>query len=408
MIPARRCHSVGELIYTPDSYRDDNNFMGIRCDKKNHKNVHMKTIPFVDLKAQYNSIRTEIDASMQAVIEKTAFIGGNNSIVQQFEQAFAGYLGVQHVMSCANGTDSLEILLKAYGIGAGDEVIVPAMSWISTSEVVSAAGATPVFVDIDPVYYTIDPEKIEAAITANTKAIIPVHLYGQPADMDPILQLASLHQLIVIEDCAQAHGALYKGKMVGTMGHASSFSFYPGKNLGAYGDAGCMATNDEQIAATGRMIANHGQQGKHNHIIEGRNSRLDGLQAAVLLTKLPYLASWTTKRIENAKKYDALLQHQAIGIPVVRPDAQHVFHLYVLQVPDRTALAQQLKAQGIETAVHYPTALPFLPCYSKYQYTETDFPVAAAFQHRILSIPMFAELSEDDLAYVAEQVQQSV
>lgn len=368
----------------------------------------MKTIPFVDLKAQYNSIRAEVDASMQAVIEKTAFVGGNNSIVQQFEQAFANYLGVKHVMSCANGTDSLEILLKAYGIGAGDEVIVPAMSWISTSEVVSSVGATPVFVDIDPVYYTIDPEKIEAAITANTKAIIPVHLYGQPADMEPILKLATKHQLIVIEDCAQAHGALYKGKMVGTIGHASSFSFYPGKNLGAYGDAGCMATNDEKIAMLCRMIANHGQQGKHNHLMEGRNSRLDGLQAAVLITKLPYLTSWTERRIANANKYDALLQHEVIGIPAVRPDAQHVFHLYVIQVPDRTGLAQKLKANGIETAVHYPTALPFLPCYSKYQYSEIDFPVAAAFQHRLLSIPMFAELSHDDLDYVAQLVKQSV
>lgn len=368
----------------------------------------MNKIPFVDLKAQYHSIRSEIDAAMQQVMEQTAFIGGNNSFVKQFEQAFAQYLGIKHVMSCGNGTDSLEILIKAYGIGIGDEVIVPAVSWISTSEVVSAVGARPVFVDIDPVYYTIDPSKIEAAITPRTKAIIPVHLYGQPAEMDSIMQLAAANKLVVIEDCAQAHGALYKGKMVGTIGHASSFSFYPGKNLGAYGDAGAMATNDDRIAAVCRMIANHGQQGKHNHIMEGRNSRMDGLQAAVLSAKLSHLQDWTKQRQQYAQQFTSLLQHPSIVTPSVRAACEHVFHLYVVQVPDRSQLAKRLKEHGIETAVHYPVALPFLTCYRKFQYLETDFPVAAVFQHRILSIPMFAELSQDDLAYVAQMIKQSV
>lgn len=368
----------------------------------------MNSIPFVDLKAQYHSIRSEIDAAMQQVMEQTAFIGGNNSFVQQFEQAFARYLGSAHVVSCANGTDSLEILLKAYGIGPGDEVLVPAMSWISTSEVVSAVGAKPVFVDIDPVYYTLDPAKLEGAISARTKAIIPVHLYGQPADMDPILDFAHANQLVVIEDCAQAHGALYKGQMVGTIGDAASFSFYPGKNLGAYGDAGGIATNNEQIATICRMLANHGQQGKHNHILEGRNSRLDGLQAAVLSTKLPHLPQWTKQRQQHAQTYTSLLQHPSVVPPTVRPNCAHVFHLYVVQVPDRVALARVLKEKGIETAVHYPTALPFLPCYQQYGHTAADFPVAAAFQQSILSLPMYAELHEEAIAYICTQVKQTV
>lgn len=368
----------------------------------------MNKIPFVDLKAQYHSIRSEIDVAMQQVMEQTAFIGGNNSFVQQFEQAFAQYLGIKHVMSCGNGTDSLEILLKAYGIGTGDEVIVPAMSWISTSEVVSAVGARPVFVDIDPVYYTIDPSKIEAAITSRTKAIIPVHLYGQPADMDPIMNVAATHNLIVIEDCAQAHGALYNGKMVGTIGHASSFSFYPGKNLGAYGDAGAMATNDDRIAAVCRMIANHGQQGKHNHIMEGRNSRLDGLQAAVLTAKLPHLQQWTMQRQQHAQQFTSLLQHHSIVTPQVRASGAHVFHLYVVQVPDRNQLAQRLKDKGIETAVHYPVALPFLTCYQHYQHTAEQFPVAASFQHKIISLPMYAELTTENITYISEQVKQLI
>jgi dTDP-4-amino-4,6-dideoxygalactose transaminase len=368
----------------------------------------MNKIPFVDLRTQYHSIRSEIDDAMQQVMEQTAFIGGNNSFVQKFEQTFAQYLGTKHVISCANGTDSLEILLKAYGIGIGDEVIVPAMSWISTSEVVSNIGARPIFVDIEPVYYTIDPKKIEAAINPRTKAIIPVHLYGQPADMDPIMQLAEIHNLIVIEDCAQAHGAIYKNKMVGTIGHASSFSFYPGKNLGAYGDAGAMATNDDDIATMCRMIANHGQQGKHNHIIEGRNSRMDGLQAAVLNAKLPFLRQWTIQRQKHAQQYTSSLQHASIFTPRVRASCEHVFHLYVIQVPDRSQLAKSLKEKEIETAVHYPVALPFLACYQKYNYTKEQFPVAASFQHKIISLPMYAELTKEAVEFISEQVKQSV
>ena len=237
-------------------------------------------IPFVDLYAQYVSIKPDIDAAIEKTIKNSSYIGGQ--AVKDFEKAFASYLGLSNVIACANGTDSIEILLQSFGVGKGDEVIVPAASWISTSEAVSSVGATPVFVDIEAEYYTINPALIEAAITPKTKAIIPVHLYGHPADMPAIMKIAEKHKLVVIEDCAQSHGARINGQIVGSFGNAASFSFYPGKNLGAYGDAGAMATNDDAVAEKARMIANHGQKGKHHHIMEGRNTRHDGLQAAIL------------------------------------------------------------------------------------------------------------------------------
>lgn len=368
----------------------------------------MKKIPFVNLRMQYERIRSEIDFSIAQVLEQNSFIGVDNPFVTHFEQAFSDFLGVKHVVSCANGTDSLEILLKAFGIGTGDEVIVPAISWISTSEAVSTVGAKPVFVDVDPIYYTINPSKIEEVVSSRTKAIIPVHLYGQPADMDPILEVASIYKLIVIEDCAQAHGAMYKGKMVGTIGHGSSFSFYPGKNLGAYGDAGAMITNDSHIADLCRMIANHGQKGKHNHILEGRNSRLDGLQAAVLSAKLPHLQAWTDQRKLNAQYYNSLLKHPDIHSPQLNEYSEHVFHLYVLQVPDRNQLLNSLKKKGIEAAIHYPVALPFLPCYIRNNYTFSDFPVASELQNKVISLPMYAELASEDIYYVCEQIIHSI
>jgi dTDP-4-amino-4,6-dideoxygalactose transaminase len=367
----------------------------------------MMNIPFVDLKAQYKNIKAEIDGALQAVMEQTAFIGGNNNqFVKKFEIEFANYIGVKHIMSCANGTDSLEILLKALGIGEGDEVIVPAMTWISTAEAVSAIGARPIFVDINPIFYTIDINKIEAVITSKTKAIIPVHLYGQAADMNAIMNIATKHNLKVIEDCAQSHGAMIGSKMVGTFGHAASFSFYPGKNLGAYGDAGCMATNDDALAETCRMIANHGQAGKHNHLLEGRNSRLDGIHAAVLSAKLSHLNDWTINRIAHAKQYDELLKVEKVVVPVKRENAKHVYHLYVLQVDNRNELSKKLKDVGIETAIHYPVSLPFLPCYAHFNHTEKDFPVAAKFQEKIISIPMYAELTNEQIVFIAEQINQ--
>ena len=356
-------------------------------------------VPFVDLYAQYLDIRKDIDSAIEKTIRASSYIGGAD--VKEFEKEFAAWVGVGHVIACGNGTDSIEILLKAHGVGAGDEVLVPAISWISTSEAVTSAGATPVFVDIEEDYFSIDVTRIEAAITKKTKAIIPVHLYGHPADMPAIMALAAKHGIVVIEDCAQSHGARIDGKAAGTFGHAASFSFYPGKNLGAYGDAGCMATNDTAIAEKVRMIAQHGQKGKHNHLIEGRNSRLDGLQAAILRAKLPHLDSWTERRIANAARYDQALKGSKACLPKTRTGSRHVFHLYVIRIDDRDAVQAKLENAGIETAIHYPTPLPFLPCYAHLGHKPEDFPIASACRRSILSIPMFAELTEEQIAHVA-------
>ncbi|OJJ19311.1 erythromycin biosynthesis sensory transduction protein eryC1 [marine bacterium AO1-C] len=355
-------------------------------------------IPFVDLKAQYLSIKEEIDQAIAQILQNTSFVGG--STVNQFEKEFAQYIGIQHCISCANGTDAIEILLQAMGIGAGDEVIVPAISWIATSEAVSTVGGTPVFVDIEPEFYTLDPTKIEEKITPNTKAIIPVHLYGQPANMPAIMEIAQKHNLKVLEDCAQAHGAAIAGKTVGTWGDCGSFSFYPGKNLGAYGDAGGMVTNDATLAEKARRIANHGQLSKHDHQIEGRNSRMDTLQAAILSVKLRYLDPWTQARINHAQQYNQLLTHPEVTLPKVRPNSRHVYHLYVVRNSERDNLKNSLKAQGIATGIHYPKALPFLACYQHYSFTEVDFPVAARCQEEILSLPMYAELPPEHIHYI--------
>lgn len=358
-------------------------------------------VPFVDLKAQYESIKSEIDGAVQSVIEKTAFISGE--FASRFEKEFATYLGLDSVVACANGTDSLEILLQAAGIGKGDEVIVPAISWISTSEAISSIGAKPVFVDVDE-NNLIDLTKIEEKITPRTKAIIPVHLYGYPVRMDLLMEIANRNKLFVMEDCAQSHGAEVFGKMVGTFGDCSSYSFYPGKNLGAYGDAGAMATNNSDLARVSRAIANHGQIGKHNHIMEGRNSRMDGIQGAILSVKLKYLNEWTSRRIDNAALYNKYLKSNIVR-PQVQKELKHVYHLFVIQHERRDELAQYLKECGIETAIHYPTPLPLLPCYcSNVEEAKSLYPNATKAASRILSLPMYAELSEEQIEYVASKV----
>lgn len=360
-------------------------------------------VPFVDLKAQYNSIKPAIDGAIQQVITETAFIGGTH--VKAFDTAFAAAYGVKHCIGCANGTDAIYIIMRMLGIGPGDEVITTACSWISTSETIGQTGATPVFVDIEPDYFTIDVKKIEEKITKNTKAIIPVHIYGQVVDIEAIAAICKKHNLHLIEDCAQSHFSQYKGKNAGTWGIAGTLSFYPGKNLGAYGDAGAIITNDDRLAEKCRMFANHGALIKHQHQIEGINSRLDGLQAAILSAKLPYIQEWTEKRIANAKIYDEQLKNiKCIKIPPVRPDSRHTFHLYVIRAERRDELALHLKNKGIETAIHYPTPLPFLPAYSHLKADRKQYPLAAAYQDQILSLPMYPELTKETIGYIASAI----
>lgn len=362
-------------------------------------------VPFVDLRAQYASIQGEIDAAIAAVIRETAFIGtGENRFVRAFEEQFATWLGIGHCIGCANGTDAIEILLQALDIGAGHEVIVPAHSWISTAEAVTAVGARPVFVDTRPDTYTMDVSLVEARITGATRAIIPVHLYGLPADMDEVLAIARRFRLRVIEDCAQAVGATYKGRKIGTLADAASFSFFPGKNLGAYGDAGGMVTGDADLARTARMIANHGQLRKHEHLREGRNSRLDGLQAAILSAKLPHLDDWTARRQQHAARYSALLADMPLMLPHVPADRTHVYHLYVVQAERRDALQQALAEADIGCAIHYPRALPALPAYQARGWSAADYPVATSAAGRILSLPMYPELTDALLGHVAGRV----
>jgi dTDP-4-amino-4,6-dideoxygalactose transaminase len=360
-------------------------------------------IPFVDLTAQYQRIKNDIDKAIAGVIQETAFIGGKP--VKTFEQEFAALYGVKHVISCANGTDSLYILMKMLGIGHGDEVITVANSWISSSETISQTGATPVFVDVHPDYYSLDEAQLESKITSKTKAVIPVHLQGQVCAIERIKAICDQHNLHMIEDCAQAHFSEYKGKRVGLYGIAASFSFYPGKNLGAYGDAGCIITNDDSLAEKCTLYARHGALKKHHHQIEGINSRLDGLQAAILSAKLPYILEWTEKRIQHAALYHHYLQGIGeIKLPVIRPDSKHTYHLFVIRAERRDALAEYLGKQGVETAIHYPTALPNLPAYRYLGHTPDDFPVASRLQREILSLPMYPELTEEMIRYISDTI----
>jgi dTDP-4-amino-4,6-dideoxygalactose transaminase len=364
--------------------------------------MSVRSIPLVDLHAQYLSIQASIDAAIRGVIESSAFIGGVP--VREFEAAYAADYGVRHCISVANGTDAIYIVLKMLGVGPGDEVITTAHSWISTSETISQTGARPVFVDVDR-YYTIDAERIEAAITPRTRAIIPVHLFGQPADMSRIMEVARRHGLEVIEDCAQAHYATWQGRRVGTFGTAATFSFYPGKNLGAYGDAGAVVTDDGALATRMRMYANHGALRKHEHSMEGINSRLDGLQAAILSAKLPHIHEWTARRQQVAAWYDEQLASvTGVERPLLRAGASHVYHLYVVQVEARKEVAAHLAAQGVQTAVHYPVPLPLMEAYRHLELEARQFPRAAANAARILSLPMYPELTREQVAFVVDEL----
>lgn len=362
------------------------------------------SVPFVDLRREYASIQSDVDAAMQSVIRDTAFISG--PYASAFESDFADFLGIDHVVGCANGTDAIELALKALGIGAGDEVIVPALTWISTAESVSAVGARPVFADIDPATYTLDPADAARKVTDATAALLPVHLYGQMADMEALSELAEAHDLRVIEDTAQAHGARRSGRMAGTWGDAATFSFYPSKNLGAWGDAGAVAVSDPEVATRVRRLTNHGQLEKHHHTVEGRNSRLDGLQAAILSAKLPHLDAWNDARRHRAAEYDTLLADvEAVSTPVTQSGNTHVYHLYVVESAHRDALQQHLADEDISTSIHYPTALPFQPCYASRGYTPADFPAAHRATERILSLPIFPLMEDDELRAVADAIQ---
>ena len=319
-------------------------------------------IPFVDLTAQYNRYKDELDKAVQEVIQQNAFVRG--PFVTEFEKDYAQAYGVEHCISCANGTDALYIALKMLGIGPGDEVITTACSWISTSETIGQVGAQVVFVDINPQTFLIDIDKIEEKITSRTKAIIPVHLYGQCVDMPAIMLLAEKYKLKVVEDCAQAHFVKFRGQRAGTFGDIGTFSFYPGKNLGAWGDAGCLITNNPSLAEKCRMYANHGSLIKHSHKIDGINSRMDGIQASILSVKLNYILEWTKERQEVAKKYDkAFASMDDVATPYVQQDSTHVYHVYCLRVQNRDELERYLKQKGIPTVRHYPTPLPFLEAY---------------------------------------------
>ena len=360
-------------------------------------------VPYADLQLQYQNIKAEIDEAIAAVIRDNAFIRG--PYVDAFEEEFAKAVEVRHCVSCANGTDALYLAMAALKVRPGDEVITTAHSWISTSAMITHAGATAVFVDTDDSTFTIDPAAIEAAITSRTVGIIPVHLYGQPADMDAIMAIARKHNLWVIEDCAQAHLARYKGQQVGSFGAVATYSFYPGKNLGAMGDAGAVVTNDGALAEHMTMLARHGGLVKHQHRIEGINSRLDGMQAAILSAKLPHLAAWTRARQDAAKIYDAgLNQIEDVAVPAVAVDRTHVYHLYTIQHPRRDALASHLNAAGVQTAINYPAALPFLEAYKRYGHRPGQFPNTHAQQGRILSLPMFAEITREQQNEVIELI----
>lgn len=361
-------------------------------------------VPFVDLKAQYESIKGEIDKVISDVITGSAFIGG--PFVRGFEQSFAGFCGAKHCIGVGNGTDAIFLALKGMGIGPGDEVITAANTFIATAEAITMSGARVVFVDIDPHTFNIDPGKIEGKISKHTKAIIPVHLYGQPADLDPILTMARKYGLRVIEDAAQAHGAVYRGGKVGAIGDAGCFSFYPGKNLGAYGDAGAVVTNDDELAMRIRKIANHGRIAKYDHEIEGINSRLDGLQAAILGVKLQHLTTWTERRRRNAILYNTYFNGARVLTPLEINDVKAVYHLYVIKIENglRNKLQEYLREKGISTGIHYPVALPNLKAYAYLNFKLNEYPEATKTSKEILSLPMYPELLESQIEFVSGKV----
>jgi dTDP-4-amino-4,6-dideoxygalactose transaminase len=357
----------------------------------------------VDLKAQLSRIRAEVDAATTRVIESTQFIGGEDC--GRFESEFAAYCGVSHAVGMANGTDALSVSLRAYGIGPGDEVVTVANTFIATGEAILLNGARPVFVDVDAQTATMDPAGLEAAITKRTRLILPVHLYGHPAEMQPILAIAARHGLPVLEDAAQAHGAELDGKRAGSLGHAASFSFYPGKNLGAYGDAGMVVSNDADFIARVRQIANHGGGAhKYDNAVVGTNSRLDTLQAAILRVKLRHLDAWNCERRERVAAYAEALRGAAVGLPAERAGARSAWHLFTIRARDRDGLQAHLKKRGIATAIHYPRPIHLQPALGALGGKPGDLPVSEALSREVLSLPLYPELPLESVREIAAEV----
>lgn len=361
-------------------------------------------IPFVDLKAQYASIRDEVDTAIRGVLESCQFTLGRE--VAAFEEEFAAYSEAKHGIGVNTGTSALHLALLAAGIGPGDEVITVPFTFVATVAAIYYTGAKPVFVDIDPVTYTMDPSGLEAVITPRTKAIIPVHLYGQPADMDPILAVARRHGLVVIEDACQAHGALYKDRRAGSMGDMGCFSFYPGKNLGAYGEGGMVTTSNPELARTIRMLRDWGAERKYEHVLKGYNYRLEGIQGAVLRVKLRHLEAWTEARRAAAARYDRLLADSGVPTPKAMPYARHVYHVYAIRTKHRQAWQKALLDQGIQTGIHYPTPVHLLPAYSDLGYGPGSFPHSEQAAAEVLSLPMFPELTAEQCETVARAVRE--
>jgi dTDP-4-amino-4,6-dideoxygalactose transaminase len=359
-------------------------------------------IPFVDLKAQYASIRNEVDAAIQGVLQSCQFTLGSE--VAAFETEFAAYCQAKHGIGVNTGTSALHLALLAADVGPGDEVITVPFTFVATVSAIDYVGAKAVFVDIDPRSFNIDPGAIEAAITAKTKAILPVHLYGQPADMDPIREIARRHRLVVIEDACQAHGAEYRGRRAGSLGDMACFSFYPGKNLGAYGEGGMVVTDNPEYARTIRMLRDWGAERKYHHVLKGYNYRLEGIQGAVLRVKLRYLEAWTEARRAAAARYDRLLGGSGVRTPEAMPDVRHVYHIYAIRTPRRQAWQEALQAQGIQTGIHYPTPVHLLPAFADLGYASGDFPHSERAANEVLSLPMFPELTAAQCEEVARAV----
>ena len=362
-------------------------------------------VPFLDLKSQYLSIKDEIQAALEGVLEKTAFAGG--PFVAQFEKEFAAFCGTEQAVGVGNGTDALWMALLGLGVGPGDEVITVPDTFIATAEAISYCGATPVFVDVDEKSYNMDPSLLEAAITPKTKAVIPVHLFGQMADMDPIMEIARKHNLFVLEDASQAHGARYKGKPAGSIGDAGCFSFYPGKNLGAYGEAGAVVTNNAGLADRMRMYRDHGSPKKYYHQVVGWNARMDGFQGAVLSVKLKYLPQWNESRRKNAAIYNELFAgFGSVVTPIEMDYGKHVYHVYALRVKNRDGLISALGEKGIGTNIHYPVPVHLQNAYSFLGLKQGSYPVAEKCASEFISLPMFAELTAEQIRYVSRRSQE--